>query len=89
MKYESAMQPLQLCRAWIVREFVGRRNGSDINDKGCGIENGPIHMLAGEIPRVPIVYGEATRPEFENDPSLNLCAAERSVPKPIIHVIPA
>ena len=45
--------------------FVGCSYGFDINDKGGGIESGPIHALAGEMPRDPATYGESMRPEFE------------------------
>lgn len=52
---------------FIVLVFFGCRYGFDINDKGGGIENGPIHTLAGERPRAPIVYGEAMQPESQNN----------------------
>jgi len=50
---------------FVVLNFFGYRYGFDVNRKGAGIENGLIHTLANEMPRVPVIYGEVMRPKFE------------------------
>ena len=60
-------------------DFLGCRYGFDINDKGDGIENGPIHTLAGEMPRAPIVYGEAMQPERQTTNRAQTSVGQKSV----------